>query len=208
MATLRNEPVQQRARDTLDSIMHAADALFAERGVGDTTNSLIAEQAGVSIGTLYRFFPNKSALVTEYLDRYLDALVSRVPSEIPESPSLDDLDEIVGQLVERSLATQRQFRGYGRVRQWRYPETGVAASQRVREAELAFVRGLIAASPYELDAERLELVTIVIVDSTWPLIEEATRLPKRKQAALVQEIERHISSYIRSVVVAPEAVAV
>lgn len=200
MARVRNEPIQQRARDTLDSIIAAADRLFAERGVGDTTNQMIADSAGVSIGTVYRFFPNKTALVAEYLNRYLEFLAANLPEQLPETPDLDDLDEIIADLLGRSIVTRRTFRGYGRVRLWSDPETGELVSKPVRDSELALISGLLSSSPYDLPADLMHRMTVVIVDSTWPLIEGLLELPERECALMVAEIERYLSVYIRNVV--------
>lgn len=199
MSELRNLPTQKRSRETLDSLIEAADELFAERGVGDATNSMIAERAGVSIGTLYRFFPNKSALVAEYLDRYMLDLASGIP-DLPAAPTLEDLERIVAELVDRTVRTRMNFRGYGRVRLWRYPETGEMAVATIRDAEFSLIHGLIAASPYEISAKEVDRMSRVIIDAPWPIIEGILDSSPKQRALMQAEIVRLIASYIRAVI--------
>jgi len=196
MPQIRNAPTQERSRQTLDSIMEASDRLFERKGVDGATNTEIAEEAGCSIGSLYRFFPNKEALVFEYIARYTETLAANV-SPLPDELSLDELDEIVSVLVDRSIATRSVFRGYERVRLWRYPD-GSLASASVRDAELAMVQAMFHATSYELDDALIQRMALVIVDGTWPLITGLNDMSKADRAAMTEEIKFSLSSYIRA----------
>jgi AcrR family transcriptional regulator len=59
----RRVPVQRRSRERVDRMLNAASRLIAERGSEAVTMSDVAERAGVSIGSLYQYFPDKSALI-------------------------------------------------------------------------------------------------------------------------------------------------
>ncbi len=59
----RKLPRQDRARLTVDVILTATKRVLAEGGRGQATTNRIAEVAGVSIGSLYQYFPNKDALI-------------------------------------------------------------------------------------------------------------------------------------------------
>lgn len=59
----RRAPRQARAQETVRAIVQAAAALLAERGYGGLTTNAIAERAGVSIGSLYQYFPDKRAIL-------------------------------------------------------------------------------------------------------------------------------------------------
>ncbi len=77
----RKTPVQERSRRTVDEILGAAARILVEDGYSALTTNDVAAAAGVSIGSLYQYFPNKDALLRALVERHLDA-------------------------VERSLATQ------------------------------------------------------------------------------------------------------
>ena len=59
----RKRPLQQRSRETVGAILEAAARVFEERGTTAATTDAIAERAGVSIGSLYQYFPNKESLL-------------------------------------------------------------------------------------------------------------------------------------------------
>lgn len=70
----RKQPSQERARATVDALLTAAaQVLEAEGEEGFTTNK-IAERAGVSIGTLYQYFPNKESLVQGLIQAHHDRI--------------------------------------------------------------------------------------------------------------------------------------
>jgi AcrR family transcriptional regulator len=80
----RRKPSQGRAQHTVAAIFEAAGLLAAERGEEALTTNLIAERAGVSIGTLYQYFPTREAIVEAMVMqerarvmRELDALLKR-----------------------------------------------------------------------------------------------------------------------------------
>jgi AcrR family transcriptional regulator len=82
---VRKEPRQQRSRQMVEAILQAAAELFADLGYARATTNKIAERAGVSVGSLYQYFPNKDSLLAGLLaqhhadvDRVLDAALDRL----------------------------------------------------------------------------------------------------------------------------------
>ena len=73
---MRKQPRQARARATIDAILDAAAHILGQRGwIGLTTNA-VAEVAGVSIGSLYQYFPNKLALIEAVRRRHFDEVLA------------------------------------------------------------------------------------------------------------------------------------
>ena len=66
---MRREPRQKRSREMVSRLLDATAATIAERGLVDATTNHIAERAGVSIGSLYQYFPDKESLVEALLER-------------------------------------------------------------------------------------------------------------------------------------------
>jgi AcrR family transcriptional regulator len=95
---------QRRSLDTVEAILEAAAQVFQSRGYAGGSTNHIAERAGVSIGTLYQYYPNKDAIVLELSRRHIAAaeelawpalarLVERAP------PLRQGLEEIVWGMI-------------------------------------------------------------------------------------------------------------
>ena len=67
----RRPPVQSRSRATVDELLAAAAQVFESHGYAAGTNNRIAQVAGVSIGTLYQYFPGKDAIAVALLERHI-----------------------------------------------------------------------------------------------------------------------------------------
>ena len=65
-------PSQRRSQVTVTAILDAAARVFEERGFDAGTTNHVAERAGVSIGSLYEYFPNKDAMVVAVVERELE----------------------------------------------------------------------------------------------------------------------------------------
>ncbi|HLH10453.1 MAG TPA: TetR/AcrR family transcriptional regulator [Methylovirgula sp.] len=72
--TPRKSPRQDRAVATLDAIFEATIQVLLSDGLIRLTTTRVARRAGVSVGTLYQYFPNKQALLFAVMERYLAML--------------------------------------------------------------------------------------------------------------------------------------
>jgi AcrR family transcriptional regulator len=94
----RRDPAQERSRLTVDAIVEAAGQLLVEHGrLGVTTNA-VADRAGVSIGSLYQYFPNKDAIFKMLQERHRDQVMPLVMHMLARlaDPELDMVVVMVG----------------------------------------------------------------------------------------------------------------
>ncbi len=101
----RRTPVQRRSTATLDAIVEAAAQVFERHGYAAGTTNRIADRAGVSIGTLYQYFPNKDAILVALIERHLDegiAAVAPLLRELIEQPPpvRVGVERLLGALLE------------------------------------------------------------------------------------------------------------
>src|SRR5580765_1998696 len=68
----RKQPRQGRSQVTVDAIVTAAERVIERTGVTGLTTTAVAEIAGVSIGSLYQYFPNREAILGAVVERALD----------------------------------------------------------------------------------------------------------------------------------------
>ncbi len=87
---MRKNPKQQRSREMVERLLDATAACLATQGLDATTTNHIAEEAGVSIGSLYQYFDDKDALVHALLARMGSDMRSRF-SQRAELVELDGL---------------------------------------------------------------------------------------------------------------------
>lgn len=74
----RKTPRQARSASTIDAIFEATIQVLIKKGTHRLTTTRVAERAGVSVGTMYQYFPHKQALLYALNERYLDRLAERM----------------------------------------------------------------------------------------------------------------------------------
>lgn len=85
----RKRPLQVRSQRTVDDVLKAAAQVFARRGYAGTTTNHIAERAGVSVGSLYEYFPNKDALLVALAEAHIREGEAVVASSLGEIAGRD-----------------------------------------------------------------------------------------------------------------------
>jgi AcrR family transcriptional regulator len=100
-ARSRRKPVQSRSLATVEAIIEAAAQVFARCGYAAGTTNRIAERAGVSIGTLYQYFPNKDAILIALVEHHVqegERLLRSLLRELVERPPP------LAEMLERTLS--------------------------------------------------------------------------------------------------------
>jgi AcrR family transcriptional regulator len=100
---LRNEPVQARSTARLAGLLDAAAAVIDELGYERLTTAMVADRAGASIGTVYRYFPDRIAVLQALAARNLERTLAQVTHEISVAEHdnwLDALSAGFGVFVE------------------------------------------------------------------------------------------------------------
>ena len=98
----RKAPRQSRSRSTVDAIKQAAREMVATEGFSTSTTTLIAERAGVSIGSLYQYFPTREAIflaLYEDASAQMTATMKKVMVRILEQSLEKGVTEVMRQLL-------------------------------------------------------------------------------------------------------------
>ena len=88
----RKTPVQARSNATVDAILEATIQVLLAVGKERLTTTMVAFRAGVSVGTLYQYFPNKSALLQACLKRHMDTVSQSIEQVCEQQKSAGLLD--------------------------------------------------------------------------------------------------------------------
>ncbi len=99
-------PQQQRAHETYDRILDAAEDLFDQRGYTKASMNALAEHAEISVGGLYEWFKNKEEVLTAVAERHVDAAGARVLARLQKSNHLD-LEARMQIVFEEALAVHK-----------------------------------------------------------------------------------------------------
>jgi AcrR family transcriptional regulator len=94
----RRRPTQERARETVNAILDAVIRLLKRDGASAITTNSVAEAAGVSIGSVYQYFPNKRAIFVALHERHIEQVDRVLQRKIGESAG-EPLDRLVSHLM-------------------------------------------------------------------------------------------------------------
>jgi AcrR family transcriptional regulator len=107
----RKTPSQARSAWTVDQILQAAAQVLEARGEDALTTKTVAERAGVSIGTLYQYFPNRDAILVALADREAQRIGERMRALIDRHPeNREDPRRVMVKALIRSYAARRGAR--------------------------------------------------------------------------------------------------
>lgn len=95
----RKTPVQARSAVTVEAISEATIQVLLSHGVERFTTTRVAARAGVSVGTLYQYYPNKRSLLFAVLENHLNKVAARVEAAC-ESARHKPLAEMIKEMVE------------------------------------------------------------------------------------------------------------
>jgi len=97
--SVRRRPKQRRARQTVEAVLDAVIRLLKRGGSDAITTNRIAEVAGVSIGSLYQYFPDKRAIFTALHQRHIDQIDRMVQTKLVEHAA-SSIEDLVRAMVE------------------------------------------------------------------------------------------------------------
>jgi AcrR family transcriptional regulator len=104
--TPRKSPRQSRSAATVSAILDATARILVERGYAATSTNAVAERAGVSVGSLYQYFPNKDALVAALHARHAEQMMVVIQRALDRATGATLADALTG-LIEAAVEAHR-----------------------------------------------------------------------------------------------------
>ena len=139
----RKSPRQARAKATVDAIIEATTQVLLEDGYDHFTTARAAERAGVSVGSLYQYFPNKAALASAVIDRCCDNFLSAFEAALAGRRRVT-LAECVRAIVDVTLVSHHLTPELHRIVIDLAPRIGVAdRAQRVSQIATAAIEEVL-----------------------------------------------------------------
>jgi AcrR family transcriptional regulator len=198
----RKEAIQARSRATVDALIEATARILVREGFDRASTNRIAEEAGVSIGSLYQYYPSKEALVAAVIDRHQQELMQVVRNALAEVSALP-LEEGVRRLVAVAIDAHRVNPKLHRVLAEQIPRTGRLKNVEAFNRETyALFRSYLESRRVEVRAADLDLAAFVCVTSVEALTHTAVLhrpevLSDKAAGALVEEATRLVLRYLQ-----------
>jgi AcrR family transcriptional regulator len=195
----RREPLQARARLSVERFLDATAQLLSEIGFEAITTNEIAERAGVNVSSLYKYFPNKYAVFAALAERSgkrRRALVGQAIAEIGEGRDWREWTDVAIDELVRQMRTEPGVLELDRALR-AAPELREVNGQTNREIVRALVDFLRSDGRYRGTDAQLEAVIYVVVESSAALAQLAAD-PPIDGDRLLTEWKRMLISYLEN----------
>jgi len=192
----RKQPQQGRSRATVDVILAAATRVLCKHGYDGATTNRIAELAGVSVGSLYQYFPNKEAIVGALIERH-DAAMWQVFADGTAAGATRPFAEVATMVIDALFAAHLVEPELHRVLHETVPRVGKLAKLRETNARArALIEALLRARQAELDVVDVAAGAFVVVESVEALSHQAVELPAEASDAVRREAVTLVLRYL------------
>jgi len=199
----RKNASQDRSRATVDTLIEATARILVKEGFDKASTNRIAEKAGVSVGSLYQYFPGKEALVAAVMERHSQELIQVARGGLAEVAELP-MEQAIRKLVTTALEAHRIDPKLHRVLAEQIPRTGkLEHIEAFNRENYTLFRTYLEAHRNEFRAIDLGLAAFVCVTSIEALTHTAVLhhcemlSNDGATAALVDEATRLIVRYLQ-----------
>jgi AcrR family transcriptional regulator len=196
--TPRKRPRQARSKATVDTILAATARVLVRHGFDGLTTNAVAEAAGVSIGSLYQYFPNKEALVSALIEKHLEDMNAAVLAELARVAKLP-MAEAARCVIELTIRAHTVDPALHRVLTEQVPRVGKLAKVRdLGGLSHRMVAGLLAARRSEIAIRDPDLAAFILVSTIEAIVHRAAVLwPERlDDPALIDEATLLVTRYL------------
>lgn len=197
----KNKPQQERAKRTYEAILAAAAQLLVEVGVERISTNLVAERAGITVPALYRYFPNKYAVLNALGAVLMDKQNTVFKEWFDHYLALGDLELLldnVYELLQRTYdVTREQVGGLEIVQALRavapLREVRLASNRQVSE-QLAVIVGEVLGQPVD---DRIRAQARLTIEAGYATVEMALEDDSLSPDLLMREASRMMRLYWR-----------
>lgn len=189
-------PRQARSRSTVDAILEASQRVFGEAGLEGTTTR-IAHVAGVSIGSLYQYFPGKESIFGALVARAVDEDLARIEAAVARTRGAP-AEVTIRAMIEAALVVPRARPRFFHFLMLHLPVLGHTAEARRLEAALVrIVRGVIDDHP-EMEIADPDLIAVASVGALRGLVDHVARVRPEDlpTEALLETCVRLVAGYL------------
>jgi AcrR family transcriptional regulator len=195
----RKSPVQARSAATIDALHSAAIQVLTREGLSRCTTTRVAARAGISVGSLYQYFPNRDALLAAVLERHLDGVAGAVDSACRAHqgrPVSEMASGLIAAFLAIKLRDPKESRALYAVAGER---GGSALAARIHTRMVASITAMLASAPdayFDDAALAAEITLTAMVGPVRTFLEG--RAPLQFEARLEEQLVRLLAAYLQT----------
>jgi AcrR family transcriptional regulator len=193
----RKRAVQARSQATVDAILKATARILIADGYDRASTNKVAARAGVSIGSLYQYFPSKEALVAALLERHLEETGELLRGAFPALADAP-LERAVEELVRLMVAVHSVDPALHKVFAEQVPRIGkLERVQNIEREMTALVRAYLEQRRDQLVVRDLDLAAFIVVSIVESLTHAAVvSRPDLLSEPFVREVSAVVVRYL------------
>ncbi|HIA48218.1 MAG TPA: TetR/AcrR family transcriptional regulator [Candidatus Hydrogenedentes bacterium] len=197
----RRVPVQARSRERVQRILDAAAHLPTEEGYNSVKTNLIAKRAGVSIGSVYQFFPNRYVIINALGERYQSKVAQVLMMYMgPDAPDDRHWDETLAEVIDILAEMWHDDWAFHSV--W----LAIRSTTELQESDILFRENLIDSLLVnfwkkvipEKDDTQPKTIARVIFEISNLMLDHSMRNGKKQDELIVDELKFILHSYVTS----------
>lgn len=198
----RKAASQERSRATVDALVEATARILVKEGFDKASTNHIAEVAGVSVGSLYQYFPTKESLVAAVVERHQLEITQTVRGELADVLT-QPVEKAVRTLIEVAVRAHRVDPRLHRVVAEQLPRVGELEKLATFNREnFTLFRAYLESHRDELRVDDLELASFVCVTTIEALthnavLHHAKVMSDERMNKLIDEATRLVTRYLQ-----------
>lgn len=197
LTPLRRQPVQQRSAKRVAQMLDSCAELIDEVGYDALTTTLIAKRAGVAVGSLYQFFPDKRAVVQALTQRNFEHFMQVVGERLG---SIDTTHwwNVVDTLLDVYLQMHRELPGFAKVHFGDVVDVHLLDEYRDNNSVVSDALVNLLTEQVQLPADEIRLPVSIGVEAADGLLKYAFRRNPQGDQTIVDETKHMIKGYLES----------
>jgi AcrR family transcriptional regulator len=197
----RKSASQKRSQATVEALLDATARVLTREGYDRASTNRIAAKAGVSVGSLYQYFPNKEALVAALVARHNRQMLDLLRDALKEMASRD-LATAMRELVRANVDAHLVDPALHRIFAEQVPRMGqLAEIEGLQRETFLLIRSYLEARRKEISVRDLDSATSICVTTVEALTHEfvidKAAAPDGERDRFIEEVTRLVVGYLR-----------
>jgi AcrR family transcriptional regulator len=199
----RKKASQERSRATVDSLVEATARILVKEGFDKASTNRVAELAGVSVGSLYQYFPSKEALVATVIERHSEEIMQTVRRELADIER-QPFEQGIRKLVAVAVKAHRVRPKLHRVLAEQIPRVGkLEKAETFSQENFALLRAYLEVHRDEIRTVDLDMAAFICVSSIEAVTHNAVVhhskvYSQERMEALIDEAAHLIIGYLKN----------